>query len=99
MKNNKNENKFFIEACNRAGIKVRAKEDFNVAEGLLIVDGRGYRYTVNADGKIKKVSDVGINRAEFGRKARIRRRRGAQSIRTLKNEKIKLAKTAVGKVD
>lgn len=55
MRNSNDENKAFIKACQKAGLKVQPKENSKIVEGLVIVDARGTNYTVNTDGKIKRV--------------------------------------------
>lgn len=56
MKNNKVENKLFIEACRKAGLKVQAKAGNQVAAGLIIRDGQGRKYIVNPEAHLKAVS-------------------------------------------
>ncbi len=58
MKNDKDENKVFINACRNAGLKVQSKENDRVVEGLIIVDARGNRYSVNTDAKLQRFGVV-----------------------------------------
>lgn len=52
MRNNKDENIVFINACKKAGLKVHSKESSKIAEGLVIVDARGNNYSVTPEGVV-----------------------------------------------
>lgn len=58
MRNDKDENKVFINACRNAGLKVQSKENDRVVDGLIIIDARGNRYSVNADAKLQRFGVV-----------------------------------------
>lgn len=58
MKNDKDENKLFIEACHKAGLKVQTKASNQVAEGLIVRDSQGRKYTVDSEAQLKAVSQI-----------------------------------------
>lgn len=68
MRNNRDENKAFITACEKAGLKVQSKESRQIAEGLVIVDARGNNYTVNTDGNINRIGGCFLGGLEVERR-------------------------------
>ncbi|MBQ7133613.1 MAG: hypothetical protein IJO20_03865 [Ruminococcus sp.] len=68
MQKSNNENKLFIEACKKAGLKVRAKPGNKVAEGLVVVDSRGQRYTVDSNAVIQKPGIMSLDKIGFERR-------------------------------
>ena len=68
MQKSNNENKLFIEACKKAGLQVRAKPGTKVAEGLVVVDSRGQRYTVDSNAMIQKKGIIYSDKTDFERR-------------------------------
>lgn len=58
MRNNKDEKKLFIQACQKAGLKVHNVSGERPASGLVIRDAQGHRFVVNEELEIVKVGTV-----------------------------------------
>lgn len=58
MQNNKDEKKLFIQACQKAGLKVHNVSGERPASGLVIRDAQGHRFVVNEELEIVKVEAV-----------------------------------------
>ena len=55
MRNDKDEKKLFIQACQKAGLKVHNVSGEHPASGLVIRDAQGHRFIVNEELEIVKV--------------------------------------------
>ncbi len=50
--NEKEKNDLFIKACEKAGLKVMKNARSHVAQGLVVRDAQGRKYTVDTDGQL-----------------------------------------------
>ena len=61
--NEKEKNDLFIKACEKAGLKVMKNAGSHVAEGIVIRDDQGRKYTVDSDARL--ISDKNIYRVRL----------------------------------
>ena len=101
MKNNKDRNELFIEACDKAGLKVKPQAEKHVADGLIVYDDRGWKYIVDSMARLQpddSFRDASLKRVEVDSMARLQPDDSFRDASLKRVEKVVVGKAQICKV-